>query len=88
MIEILHKNPHPPTPNQPWLPSVHGVILDDQGAILLHKREDHPLWALPGGKLEPGESLIFCLKREIREETGLEVSAKRLVSVFIQQGLS
>ncbi|MDP2837915.1 MAG: NUDIX domain-containing protein [Candidatus Moranbacteria bacterium] len=71
-----------PTPNQPWLPSVHGVIVDDHGSILLHQREDHPSWALPGGKLEPGESLTDCLIREMKEETGLDVQPQKLIGVF------
>lgn len=82
MIEILYKQ-HPLfKPNQPWLPSVHGVVLNDAKAMLVHRREDHPFWALPGGKLDPGESLVDCLKREMKEETGLEVVPEKLLGVF------
>lgn len=69
-------------PNQPWMPSVHGVIQNSIGHILLHKREDSPLWALPGGKMELGESVVTCLKRELKEETGLQVRPERLLGVF------
>lgn len=82
MIEIHHKQTSSLKPNQPWLPSVHGVVLNNAKAILVHQREDHPFWALPGGKIDPGESLVDCLKREMKEETGLEVAPEKLLGVF------
>jgi 8-oxo-dGTP pyrophosphatase MutT (NUDIX family) len=82
MIEIHYKKKPSPTTNQPWMPSVHGVVCNDKGAILLHAREDHASWALPGGKLESGESIMECLKREMLEETGLNVSPEKLLGVF------
>ena len=49
------------------------------GCILLVQRDHEPLkgwWSLPGGALETGERLEEGLRREIREETGLEVERK------------
>jgi ADP-ribose pyrophosphatase YjhB (NUDIX family) len=44
------------------------------GRVLLAKRANPPrLWSLPGGKLEPGESLEEAAMREVREETGVEI---------------
>lgn len=82
MLKIHYKNPDSPKPNQPWLPSVHGAIINENKHILLHRREDHGFWALPGGKIKLGESIVACLKRELLEETGLKVSIERLVGIY------
>jgi 8-oxo-dGTP diphosphatase len=51
------------------------VVLDPAGRILLVRFEfsDRSLWACPGGGLEPGESHQDALRRELREEVGLEL---------------
>lgn len=82
MIKIHYQESNQKKTNQPWLPSVHGVVLNDKGAILVHQREDHPFWALPGGKIDLGESITDCLKREMKEETGLLVFPEKLLGVF------
>lgn len=82
MIQIYYKDPEAPKPNQPIVPSVHGVIINDSREILLHKREDSPIWAIPGGKIELDESIEQCLKREMQEELGVEVFAERLLGVY------
>lgn len=59
------------------------VIFDDKREkVLLTKRADNGLWCLPGGKMEPGESIQECCRREVLEETGLIVELKRLVAVY------
>lgn len=83
MIKVYYHNPGAPQPNQPILPSVHGLVVNKKSnEILLHRREDSPLWAIPGGKIKMDESVEHCLKREIREELGIEVSAKRLLGIY------
>lgn len=57
---------------------VKGLIFDADGQVLLLKRTlDTPVdpgkWDLPGGKLDPGELFDDAFKREVREETGLDV---------------
>jgi ADP-ribose pyrophosphatase YjhB (NUDIX family) len=58
------------------------VILDDQNRILLVLRKRHPeagTWSIPGGKVEPYESLESAVLREIKEEVNLDVEIDRLL---------
>ncbi|MEM7413659.1 MAG: NUDIX domain-containing protein [Myxococcota bacterium] len=50
--------------------------------ILLMKRSDNAHWGLPGGYVEPGESVAIATEREVREETGYEIEVGRLVGVY------
>lgn len=50
--------------------------------ILLTKRTDNAHWGLPGGYVEPGESVVVATRREVREETGYEIEVGRLVGVY------
>ena len=52
------------------------------GEILLIKREDFEVWGLPGGSVEPGESVAQAAVREVHEETGLKVKLTRLVGIY------
>ncbi len=58
------------------------IIKDTEGRILLQKRSDYGNWGLPGGAMEPGESVEETMIREIREETGLEVIDYNLHSIY------
>ena len=50
--------------------------------ILLMRRSDNRHWGLPGGYLEPGESVEQAVAREVREETGWTVDLGRLFGVY------
>ncbi|BBH20431.1 DNA mismatch repair protein MutT [Paenibacillus baekrokdamisoli] len=58
------------------------IIIDKQDRILLQLRADNGLWGLPGGSLEPGESMEEVAKRELFEETGLIADEINLLDVF------
>lgn len=58
------------------------AIFDTQGRVLLTKRTDNGQWCLPGGAVDPGESVGEACAREVVEETGLSVRVKRLVGVY------
>lgn len=56
-----------------------------EGRILLIRRTGEPYtgyWALPGGKLEPGEQIEECAVREIREEAGIRTEFVKLLAVI------
>ena len=52
------------------------------GRILLIRREDNGLWAMPGGMTEVGETWAQSAERELHEETGVKGTATRLLGVF------
>jgi 8-oxo-dGTP pyrophosphatase MutT (NUDIX family) len=58
------------------------AIFDDQGRILLTKRSDNGQWCLPGGAVDPGETVSEACVREVMEETGLQVRVKRLIGIY------
>ncbi|HVB44888.1 MAG TPA: NUDIX hydrolase [Streptosporangiaceae bacterium] len=62
--------------------SVAAVVVDDQNRALLIKRADNGHWEPPGGVLELGEDILAGLRREVAEETGLQIEPSALTGVY------
>lgn len=62
--------------------SVAGIVVRDDGRVLVIKRDDNGHWEAPGGVLELDESFEEGVQREVMEETGLEVTVERLTGVY------
>ncbi len=58
------------------------IICDEQGRILMEQRSDCGWWGLPGGKMDPGETVAQCALREVMEETGLEVQITSFLGLY------
>ena len=62
-----------------------GALILDKDRILMAERGGEPLkgwWSIPGGLVETGESLDFAIRREVREETALDVQPLGVVEIF------
>jgi 8-oxo-dGTP diphosphatase len=73
---------------KPPIRCVGAVIPRSGGQLLLIQRGNEPgrgLWSLPGGRVEPGESDVAAVAREVREETGLTVTVGPLAG-RVQRG--
>src|SRR5215471_8027913 len=64
------------------VPSANVIVLNDQGEILMIRRTDNGNWAVPGGGLDPGESITETAVRETREETGIDCEITGLVGIY------
>jgi 8-oxo-dGTP diphosphatase len=62
--------------------SVAGIVVRDDGRVLVIKRDDNGHWEAPGGVLELDESFEAGVQREVLEETGLAVTVERLTGVY------
>ncbi|WP_280456770.1 NUDIX hydrolase [Nocardia carnea] len=62
--------------------AVSALVQDDRGRVLMIRRSDNDLYAIPGGGLEAGETVTQAVEREVFEETGITVQVRELVGVF------
>nr|BEK65257.1 NUDIX domain-containing protein [Kitasatospora purpeofusca] len=74
-------DPNAPEPNS-LVPAASVVVVDDAGRVLLQRRTDNGMWALPGGQMDIGESIAGCAVRETREETGIDIEITGIVGTY------
>ena len=78
--EPLRELPYPPS-------TVDAIIEPSPGHLILVRRRYEPLgWALPGGFVETGETLETACRREIAEETGLDIEGLRQLHTYSDPG--
>lgn len=76
-----YDDPNAPKPNS-MVVAASAVVTDDKGRILLQRRSDNDLWALPGGGMDMADSLPGTAVREVKEETGYNVEITGLVGTY------
>lgn len=72
------------------MPCVGALVHDDSGRLLVVRRGREPgrgLWSVPGGRVEPGETDVAAVEREVLEETGLHVTVGIRVGTVLRDGL-
>lgn len=76
-----YRDPNAPAANA-LVPAASAVVTDEEGRVLVHRRVDNDLWALPGGAMELGETVAQTVVREVKEETGLDVEPHYVIAVY------
>ncbi|MFF7233472.1 NUDIX domain-containing protein [Streptomyces sioyaensis] len=76
-----YDDPDAPEPNS-LVVAASAVVTDEKGRVLLQRRRDNDLWALPGGGMDMADSLPDTAVRETKEETGLDVEITGLVGTY------
>ena len=68
------------------IPAVNAVIFDSEGRVLLTRRSavvrESGKWCLPGGHFDGGEDWVRAIRREVKEEIGLEVLSEELSGIY------
>jgi ADP-ribose pyrophosphatase YjhB (NUDIX family) len=76
-----YDDPNAPAANS-MVPSANVIVTDDAGRILMIHRTDNDNWAVPGGAMDLGESMVDCAVRETKEETGIDCEITGLVGIY------
>ncbi|MBA9001845.1 NUDIX domain-containing protein [Thermomonospora cellulosilytica] len=76
-----YDDPGAPEPNS-MVVAASAVVTNERGEILMQRRADSGLWALPGGAMEMTDSLPGTAVREVKEETGYDIEVIGLVGTY------
>jgi ADP-ribose pyrophosphatase YjhB (NUDIX family) len=82
MARIDHYRSSDAPPANSIVVAVTAFVQDENGRLLLIRRTDNDLYAIPGGALELGETLTQTVQREVMEETGIAVEVTGLIGVY------
>jgi len=77
----FYDDPSAPAANS-LVPSVNVVVTNAAGDVLLIRRSDNQNWAVPGGAIDLGESMVQAAVRETKEETGIDCEITGLVGIY------
>jgi ADP-ribose pyrophosphatase YjhB (NUDIX family) len=77
----FYDDPEAPKANS-MVPSVNVVVTNADGDVLVIRRSDNQNWAVPGGAIDLGESMVQAAVRETKEETGIDCEITGLVGVY------
>ncbi len=77
----FYDDPAAPEANS-LVPSVNVVVTKAGGDVLLIRRSDTQNWAVPGGAIDLGESMVQAAVRETKEETGVDCEITGLVGIY------
>jgi ADP-ribose pyrophosphatase YjhB (NUDIX family) len=77
----FYDDPEAPAANS-LVPSVNVVVTNGDGDVLLIRRSDNQNWAVPGGAIDLGESMVQAAVRETLEETGVDCEITGLVGIY------
>ena len=80
-----HHDPSAPAANS-IVPSVNVAVFNEAGELLLIRRSDNDNWALPGGGIDIGESLVQAGVRETLEESGVECRVTGMSGIYTDPG--
>lgn len=79
-VDYYH-DPHAPSANS-IVVGVTAVVRNDVGQLLMIRRTDSGLYAIPGGAQEIGETISQTVVREVNEETGIDVQVTALIGIY------
>ncbi|MFJ8960550.1 NUDIX hydrolase [Lentzea sp. NPDC102401] len=79
-VDYFH-DPNAPKANS-LRPAVSAFVQDESGQVLMIRRTDNDLYAIPGGQQEVGETLTQAATREVHEETGLKIEITGLIGLY------
>ncbi len=64
------------------LPAARAVVRDSSGKLLFVRRRENGKWVMPSGSQELGETIYDCMRRETKEEAGIQVTSATVMAIY------